>query len=90
MGGVAIREARAGDARAVADLWTEAYVTLGVGGRDDPYTEADVDATAARGEVFVTEGETGIVGVVALFGPEAPGRVVATAGEAELSRLDLG
>lgn len=87
MGGVAIREARAGDARAVADLWTEAYVTLGVGGRADPYTEADVDASAEGGEIFVTEGEAGIVGVVALFGPEAPGRVVATAGEAELSRL---
>ena len=28
-----------------------------------------------------------MVGVVALYGPEAPGRVVATAGEAELSRL---
>ena len=83
-----IREARAGEAGAVAALWTEAYVTLGVGGRADPYTEADFIVTAARGTIDVAADEDGgVVGVVALYGPEAPGRVVATAGEAELSRL---
>ena len=88
MGGAEIREARAGEAGSVAALWTEAYVTLGVGGRADPYTEADFIVTAARGTIHVaTDEDGGVVGVVALYGPEAPGRVVATAGEAELSRL---
>jgi ribosomal protein S18 acetylase RimI-like enzyme len=89
MGGVAIREARAEEARAVAALWTEAYVTLGVGGRADPYTEADFTLTAERGAILVVAvgDEAAIVGVVALSGPGTTGRAVATADEAELSRL---
>jgi ribosomal protein S18 acetylase RimI-like enzyme len=88
MAGAEIREARAEEAGSVAALWTEAYVILGVGGRADPYTEADFIVTAARGAIHVAADEDrGVVGVVALYGPEAPGRVVATAGEAELSRL---
>jgi ribosomal protein S18 acetylase RimI-like enzyme len=62
-------------------------VTLGVGGRAEPYSESDFAASASNGEVLVAEGEEGIAGVVVLFGPDAPARVVATAGEAELSRL---
>jgi ribosomal protein S18 acetylase RimI-like enzyme len=83
----AIREARHGDARDVAALWTEAYVTLGVGGRADPYSEADFATSARHGDVYVTEAGGRVAGVVVLFGPEAPGRVVATDGEAELTRL---
>lgn len=82
-----IRKASEGDWRRVAELWTEAYVTLGVGGRADPYSKADFAASARHGEVFVAEEGNGIAGVVVLFGPEAPARVVATGGEAELSRL---
>jgi len=90
----AIRAAEQRDARAVADLWTEAYVTLGVGGRTEPYLAADFFESARSGEVFVVDGEgrgaggeRGIAGVVALLAPGAPGRAVATPGEAELSRL---
>jgi len=82
-----IRKAGEGDGPRVAELWTEAYVTLGVGGRADPYSEADFAASARHGEVFVAESGTGIAGVVVLCGPEAPARVVAADGEAELSRL---
>jgi ribosomal protein S18 acetylase RimI-like enzyme len=84
---VEIREATGADAVAVADLWTEAYVTRGVGGRLDPYTVADFLDSARHGEVFVAAGRGGIVGVVVLAPPEAPGRVVAVPEEAELSRL---
>jgi ribosomal protein S18 acetylase RimI-like enzyme len=82
-----IREARESDARDVAALWTEAYVTLGVGGRSEPYSEADFATSARHGDVYVAEAGGGVAGVVVLFGPEAPGRVAATDGEAELSRL---
>lgn len=83
-----IRKATARDAAAVAALWTEAYVTLGGGGRVDPYADADLLETARRGgEVFVAEQGDAVVGVVVLFAPEAPCRAVGEAGEAELSRL---
>jgi ribosomal protein S18 acetylase RimI-like enzyme len=82
-----IREARESDAREVAALWTEAYVTLGVGGRADPYSAADFATSARHGDVFLAEGGGRIAGVVVLFGPEAPGRSAAADGEAELSRL---
>ncbi len=91
----AIREAGEEDARAVADLWTEAYVTLGVGGRSKPYVAADFFDAARNGEVFVVDeaglGDAperrGVAGVVALLAPGAPGRAVAVEDEAELSRL---
>ncbi len=98
-----IREASGEDAGAIAALWTEAYVTLGVGGRSKPYTTADFRDSARHGEVFVVDeadrmegvggGEVagarrgGIAGVVVLFAPGDPGRVVAASDEAELSRL---
>ena len=83
-----MRAARPQDATAVAALWTEAYVTLGGGGgRTEPYTDADLPETAARGEVFVAERGDAIVGAIALLAPGAPGRAVAQAGEAELCRL---
>lgn len=98
-----IREARPDDAAAIAALWTEAYVTLGGGGRRDPYEEADFRQTAARSEIFVAEQDGTIAGVVALFPPlicaarciehtgvcsiDRTARVVAREDEAELARL---
>jgi predicted N-acetyltransferase YhbS len=82
-----IREARAEDAAAVAALWTEAYVTLGGGGRLEPYVETDFHGTAARGELYVAERGRTIAGVVALLPPGAPGLAVAREEEAELARL---
>jgi ribosomal protein S18 acetylase RimI-like enzyme len=84
---VEIRRARESEAREIADLWTEAYVTMGVGGRADPYSEADFASSARHGEVLVAEGDRGIAGVVVLFSPQSPTRTVAAEGEAELSRL---
>jgi ribosomal protein S18 acetylase RimI-like enzyme len=82
-----IREATEYDADAVAQLWTEAYVTLGVGGRTEPYTAADFFDSVRHGEAFVADGRDGVVGAVVLFAPGAPGRDVAEEREAELSRL---
>jgi ribosomal protein S18 acetylase RimI-like enzyme len=82
-----IREANERDARPVVDLWTEAYVTEGEGGRTTPYSEADFLETARRSLVFVAEREGTAVGVVALAAPGAPGGAVAQTDEAELTRL---
>lgn len=82
-----IREANEQDAGAVTDLWTEAYVSEGEGGRAAPYSEADFVETFRRGRVFVAERDGAVVGVVALIAPGTPGRAVAQDGEAELSRL---
>lgn len=82
-----LREANEQDARAVTDLWTEAYVTEGEGGQTAPYSEADFFATARHGQVFVAERDGVVVGIVALATPGAPERAVARAEEAELSRL---
>jgi ribosomal protein S18 acetylase RimI-like enzyme len=89
---VRIRTATEKDATAAVALWTEAYVTHGVGGRTVPYITADFDESVGRGEVFVVEAEPGgeggpLAGVVALSPPGAPGNVVAGPDEAELSRL---
>lgn len=91
-GSVEIRAATEGDAAAAIALWTEAYVTHGVGGRTVPYVVADFDESTRNGEVFVVDGEPGgeggrLAGVVVLSPPGAAGNVVARAGEAELSRL---
>jgi ribosomal protein S18 acetylase RimI-like enzyme len=82
-----VRAARAEDAEAVAALWTEAYVTLGGGGRLEPYGQADFHETAGRGEIYVAERGDAIAGVVALFPPGTPGLAVARGEEAELARL---
>lgn len=82
-----IRLARRQDASAVTNLWTEAYVIEGKGGRALPYVEADFFETASHARIFVTERDAKVVGVVALSPPGAPGRAVARADEAELSRL---
>lgn len=82
-----IREAAGRDAPLVAALWTEAYVTNGVGGRSEPYEETDFFSSAQEGDVFVAEDAGGISGVVVLRGPGASGGAVAAPEEAELSRL---
>jgi ribosomal protein S18 acetylase RimI-like enzyme len=82
-----IREASGRDAGAIINLWTEAYVTEGEGGRALPYSEADFLETASHGRVFVAERDGAVAGVVALAAPGTPQRVVARADEAELSRL---
>jgi len=82
-----IRPAADRDADAVVDLWTEAYVTLGVGGRATPYSKADFAHSMRNGEVSVVDGPDGIAGVVALLPPGAPGQAIGGPGEAELSRL---
>lgn len=82
-----VRAANEGDAGAVTDLWTTAYVSEGEGGRTTPYSEADFSETFRRGQMFVAEQEGKLVGVVALAAPATPCRAIAQAEEAELSRL---
>lgn len=82
-----IRGAGERDGAAIVALWTVAYVGEGEGGQAAPYAEADFLETARHGRVLVAELESAVVGVVALKAPGAPGRAVAEAGEAELSRL---
>lgn len=85
---VTIRGATDRDADAVTALWTEAYFTEGEGGRDEPYSRADFEETAAAAAHFlVAEQDGAVVGVVALLAPGSPGSAVAVDGEAELARL---
>lgn len=71
----------------MTELWTQAYVTEGLGGRSEPYAAAEFTATLARGTVLVAERQGSVLGVVALLAPSAKGRAVARDGEAELARL---
>ena len=82
-----IRPAHSSDATAVTALWSEAYSGRGEGGRQTPYEESEFFDSLERGELFVAELEAGVVGAVALYGPDAAGRAVAVGAEAELSRL---
>ncbi len=82
-----IRAATGRDAEVATELWTEAYVTEGLGGRTEAYVSADFAATVARGTALVAEREGSVVGVVALLPPGARGLAVARDGEAELVRL---
>jgi ribosomal protein S18 acetylase RimI-like enzyme len=82
-----IREATEGDAGAVIDLWTAAYVSEGEGGRTVPYSETDFSETFRRGRMFVAEREGTVVGIVALAAPGTPDLAIAQGEEAELSRL---
>lgn len=82
-----IREANEGDAGAVTDLWTVAYVSEGEGGRTAPYSEADFTETFRRSQMFIAGREGVVVGVVALAAPGTPGCAIAHAEETELSRL---
>jgi ribosomal protein S18 acetylase RimI-like enzyme len=82
-----IREANKGDAGAVTDLWTTAYVSEGEGGRTVPYSETDFSEMFRRGQMLVAEQEGTVVGVVALAAPGTPRLAIAQGEEAELSRL---
>jgi ribosomal protein S18 acetylase RimI-like enzyme len=81
------READERDAEAVAGLWTDAYADAGPEGRREPYALQEYFAVAAVAEVRVVEDDGEVVAVIAVFAPDAPGRSVAGAGEAELARL---
>jgi N-acetyltransferase len=82
-----IRKATGADAAAVIALWSQAYVTEGQGGRDEPYSEAEFRETAERGEMLIAERDGEVVGTATLLRPGTPGRAVAREGEAELIRL---
>lgn len=83
-----IRPAVEGDAAAVTELWTEGYSGRAAGeGRTAPYEEWEFLDAAERCRLFVAEREGAVVGVVGFAPAEAPRKVVAAAGEAELSRL---
>ncbi len=83
-----IRPAEGGDAAAVTALWTEGYSGRGGGeGRRAPYEEWEFLDAAERCRLFVAERTAEVVGVVGFAAPEREGKVVAGAGEAELSRL---
>ena len=83
-----IRAASEGDAAAVTELWTEGYSGRGGDeGRRAPYEEWEFLDAAERCSLFVAELEGEAVGVVGFAAPAAPRKVLAGAGEAELSRL---
>jgi ribosomal protein S18 acetylase RimI-like enzyme len=86
---VRFRAAGEADAAAIAEIWTEVYARDPSGGRLDPYSETEALDSLRRGDVFVAERDAVILGVVALYGPQAPRRSVAEEGEAELSRLGV-
>jgi ribosomal protein S18 acetylase RimI-like enzyme len=83
-----IREAREGDAAAVAALWTEAYSGRGDGeGRVDPYDDSELATCARDGVVSVVEQAGQVVAVIVFRAPASAGRVVAAEGEAEHTLL---
>ena len=83
-----IRPAGEGDAAAVTELWTEGYSGRGAGeGRRAPYEEWEFLDAAERCRLFVAEAGGEVAAVVGFAPPQAPRKVVAGAGEAELSRL---
>ena len=82
-----LREAEAGDAEAVVELWTEVYFREGEGGRTAPYEESDFEQAIAAGTMLVTGAPGEALGVVVIVAPETPGMAVARGGEAELRLL---
>jgi ribosomal protein S18 acetylase RimI-like enzyme len=82
-----IEAAGSGDLEAVAALWTEAYVTLGDGGRTVPYNSEEAAQSARDGALFVARFGSSIAGAVALYLPGDAGGAVRAPNEAEISRL---
>lgn len=82
-----IRAATGRDAKRIVALWTEAYMSEGQGGRSEPYRDEDFQLAARHGQAIVAERDGVAIGAVVLFAPGTPKRAVATADEAELSRL---
>jgi GNAT superfamily N-acetyltransferase len=77
--------AAAEDAPAVAELWTEAFLTGDPQGVSAPYSTADFDDTDEVATVLVARIDDAITGSVSLFDSDHEG--INGAGEAELSRL---
>jgi ribosomal protein S18 acetylase RimI-like enzyme len=84
---VEVGRARETDAAAVAALWTEAYTHDPRDGRRTPYEFADFRSTAKAGEILIARRARDLAGVVAFFEAGARQGMIASAGEAELSRL---
>jgi ribosomal protein S18 acetylase RimI-like enzyme len=82
-----VRRATKEEAAAVAALWSKAYTDDPRGGRRTPYTLDDFQSTAEAGEVLIAHENGALAGVVAFYLAGAREGMVATAGEAELSRL---
>lgn len=82
-----VRLARNSDYGAIAELWTEAFVRSGDGGRNLAYLESDVSASAQAGELFVVEATGEIAGVAALMPGGLDAASVSRSGEAEVTRL---
>jgi ribosomal protein S18 acetylase RimI-like enzyme len=82
-----VSRARSEDAVAVAALWTSAYSDDPRGGRRASYAAQDFQSAAKAGEVLVARDEGALAGVVAIYLAGARGGMIATVGEAELSRL---
>lgn len=75
------------DAAAVTALWTAAYTDDPRGGREAPYAVEDFHSSAEAGEILIVRDEGALAGVVAIYMAGARDGMIATAGEAELSRL---
>jgi len=84
---VEVGRAREDDAAAVASLWTAAYTDDPRGGRRTPYALEDFQSTVEAGEILVARDEARLAGVVAFYMAGARPGMIASAGEAELSRL---
>ncbi len=85
MAEVSIGFAGPGDADAIVELWTEAFLTGHPQGISSPYSSRDFDDTDEVAAILVARMEGEIVGTVSLLDPEHPG--INRPGEAELSRL---
>jgi ribosomal protein S18 acetylase RimI-like enzyme len=86
-----IRAAGEADAARAAEIWTDAYTGQNPAeGRTEPYAEGELAEAAELATVLVAESDLGeVIGIVALVPASAPRGVVASVGEAELSRLAI-
>lgn len=87
LGTVEVARATKHDAAPVARLWTAAHTDDPRGGRITPYAPADFHGTAKAGQVLVAREGGAVAGVVAFLVGGSRDGMVASAGEAELSRL---
>lgn len=82
-----VRLAKKSDYGAIAELWTDAFVRSGEGGRDRDYVQSDVSSSAQAGDLFVVEANGELAGVVALISGGFGAASVSRSGEAEVTRL---
>jgi ribosomal protein S18 acetylase RimI-like enzyme len=83
-----VRSAVPGDAESIVELWTECFVVDPTGSMEKPYTLEHYERSAVRGELFVAELDSTVIGVATLFAPGATAAWVADT-EAEISRLSV-